>query len=166
MTGDEVLSDSYPIVLLDDIVFEVQAKMITKTESGDYNIGANASAEGGGGETDEGFDASSVTVNNIVDAHNLQQTTFDKKSYMAYIKNYMQSIKKKLEENNPERVKIFQEKAQVFIKKILENFKDYDFFVSENGLEGNGHCALLFYKEDGIIPYFYYFKDGLGEEKV
>lgn len=26
--------------------------------------------------------------------------------------------------------------------------------------------VLMFYKEDGITPYFYFFKDGLEEEKV
>jgi len=164
-TNDEIGSDSYPIQELDDVVIELQAKMITKSDSGDYNIGANASAEGGG-EEDEGYDSSSVTVNNVVDAHRLQPTQFDKKSYMAYIKNYVQKLLKKLQAEKPERAPAFQKSVQAFVKKILDNFKDYDFYVGENGLDLDGMVILMFYKEDGVTPYFYFFKDGLIEEKV
>jgi hypothetical protein len=37
-----------------------------------------------------------VTVNNLVDAHKLVQTDFDKKSYMTHIKDYMARLLKKL----------------------------------------------------------------------
>lgn len=66
--------------------------MITKQE-GNYDIGANASAEGG--DEDEGFDPSVQQVNNLIDAMRLQQTAFDKKSYMVYIKEYMKKVKSK-----------------------------------------------------------------------
>jgi len=162
--NDELGSDSYPVQEVEDIAIEIQAKMITKSETGEYNIGANASAEGGG--EDEGYDSNTVTINNIVDAHRLQQTQFDKKSYMAYIKNYVQKLLKKLQADKPERAPVFQKNVQAFVKKIIDNFKDYDFYVGENGLELDGMVVLMFYKEDGVTPYFYYFKDGLIEEKV
>jgi len=78
----------------------------------------------------------------------------------------MKKILDKLKETNPERANEFQKKAQVFVKRVLDNFKDFDFYVSENGLELNGMILLKFYKEDGIIPYYYIFKDGIIEEKV
>jgi len=163
--GDEIGSDSYPIKVIDDVVYEVEAKMITKSETGEYNIGGNPSADGQA-EPDEGVDSTSVTVNNIVDAHRLQNTVFDKKAYMGYIKDYMKKILERLKKENPARADVFQKNIQPFVKKILDNFKEYDFYVGENGLELNGQVILMFYKEDGVIPYFYYFIDGLEEEKV
>jgi hypothetical protein len=46
------------------------------------DTGANASAE----EAEEGVDDAAVKVNNIVHSFRLQPTTFDKKSYLAYLK--------------------------------------------------------------------------------
>ena len=108
-----MLSDSFPITVIDDIVFEVETKMVTKTE-GDYDIGANPSAEA----ADEGFEKSSETVNNLVDAMRLAETVFDKKSFMGYIKAYMKKVLEYLKEKNPERVPIFQEKIQGFVSII------------------------------------------------
>ena len=52
-----------------------------------------------------------------------------------------------------------------FVKKILENFKDYEFLVGES-MNPDAMVALLNYREDGITPYLTYFKDGLNEEKL
>jgi len=148
---------------VDDIVYEVQSKMVTFSAV-NVDIGANPSQEGT--EEDEGAaDPTAITVNAVVDASRLQQTTFDKKSYMAYIKAYMKRVLDNLKESNPERVDIFQKQAQQFIKKILDKFADYDFFTGEQ-MNVEGHVALQFYKEDGLIPYFYFWKDGVREEKV
>lgn len=46
------------------------------------DIGANASAE----EADEALDDNVVKVNNVVHSFRLQSTSFDKKSYLAYLK--------------------------------------------------------------------------------
>jgi hypothetical protein len=160
LNGDELLSDSFPLTLVDDVVYEVQTKMITVTE-GNYDIGANPSEE----EAEEALDSGAVTVNNLVSAMRLEQTQFDKKSYMAYIKGYMKSVLTKLKETNPERADAFQKSIQPFIKKVLDNFDEYSFYTGAS-MDPEGMIALQFYKEDGITPYFYFFKDGLLEEKV
>lgn len=46
------------------------------------DIGANASAE----EAEEALDDQVVKVNNIVSSFRLQSTSFDKKSYLTYLK--------------------------------------------------------------------------------
>lgn len=43
--GDEIVSDAYKMVEVDDVAYEVDCKMITIKE-GAVDIGANASAEG------------------------------------------------------------------------------------------------------------------------
>jgi len=164
ISGDELCSDTYPMVLVDDVVFEVEGKRVTKTDSNDFNIGGNPSAEAA--EEDESVEGPvSTTVINVVDAHALTQTTFDKKSYMTYIKGYMKSVLEKVKATKPERAEIFQKNVQPFVKKILDNISDYDFFTGPS-MNPEGMVVLLFYKEDGLTPYFYLFKDGLDEEKV
>lgn len=56
------------------------------------------------------------TVNNLVQAHGLSETFFDKKSFTSYIKVYLQKVKAYLEEKNPERVKPFMTGMLYFFK--------------------------------------------------
>ncbi len=77
----------------------------------------------------------------------------------------MKAVEGHLKEKNPERVDAFKKSAQTFIKKILENFKDYEFFTGEN-MNPDGMVVLLNYREDGVTPYLLFFKDGLIEEKM
>ncbi|KAI9316909.1 translationally controlled tumor protein [Dichotomocladium elegans] len=160
LSGDELFSDAYPIKVIDDVAYEVDCAMVTVKE-GDVDIGANPSAEGG----DEAVEDSAQTVNNVVYSFRLTETSFDKKSYMTYIKGYMKALKAKLQESNPERVPVFEAKATALVKKIIGNFKDYEFYVGES-MDPEGMVALLNYREDGITPYFTFFKDGLKEEKL
>ncbi|KAI8391496.1 Mss4-like protein [Radiomyces spectabilis] len=160
LNGDELFSDAYPIKEIDDIAYEVDCQMINISE-GDVDIGANPSAEGG----DEGVESTTQTVNNVVYSFRLTETSFDKKSYMVYIKGYMKAIKAKLAETNPERIPIFEAKASSFVKKLLANFKDYEFYTGES-MDPDAMVALLNYREDGVTPYFTFFKDGLKEQKL
>jgi hypothetical protein len=77
----------------------------------------------------------------------------------------MKSIKKYLQENKPDRLPIFEEKIQPLVKKIIANFKDYEFYVGES-MNPEGCLCLLNYREDGTTPFFTVFKDGLKEVKV
>ena len=92
--------------------------MIT-IKDGDVDIGANASAE----EAAEELDDQAVTVNNVVHSMRLTSTSFDKKSYMVFIKGYMKAIKAHLQSVDADRVPVFEKKVATFVKKILENFK-------------------------------------------
>lgn len=47
------------------------------------DTGANASAE----EAEEGVEDGAVQVNNVVNSFRLQQTSFDKKSYLSHLKS-------------------------------------------------------------------------------
>jgi hypothetical protein len=54
----------------------------------------------------------------------------------------MKAVKAHLQEKSPERVPIFEKKAQEFAKKIVGNFKDYEFYVGES-MNPEGMVALL-----------------------
>merc|ERR1711874_480489 len=96
-SGDELFSDTYPMKLVDDCIYEVYGKHITRTE-GDIQLeGSNASAE----EADEGTDTASVSGVDLVLNHRLVETGFgSKKDYTVYLKDYMKKIVKYLEEND------------------------------------------------------------------
>ena len=218
-TKDEVLSDVYPLTVVDDIVYEVQAEvrvvrsdpahgsqparslaqplprptpcpalppalpcpalpaavlvltraglgsartstqMIKVNDKVQIDIGANPSEE----EENEEYAEGTRTVNNIVEAFRLQETSFDKKGYMVYIKDYMKKVSKYLETKNPDRVAAFQKSAQAYVKKILADFENYQFFTGEN-MDIDGLIVLLTWRNDK--PIMIYFKDALEEMKV
>ncbi|KAK3322464.1 translationally-controlled tumor protein [Apodospora peruviana] len=162
ITGDEILSDSYDLKEVDGVAYEADCAMIVEGAV-EVDIGANASAE----EAEEGVEDQAIKVNNIVHSFRLQSTSFDKKSYLTYLKGYMKSIKKYLQEagKSEEEVKDFETKAQGFAKKIIGNFKDWEFYTGES-MNPDGMVILLNYREDGTTPYVVIWKHGLKEEKV
>ncbi|PVV02369.1 hypothetical protein BB560_003185 [Smittium megazygosporum] len=159
-TGDELFSDAYPLKRIDDFLYEVDCAMTTVGGEA-INIGANPSAEDGGEALEDGAEL----VNNVVYSFRLQSTSFDKKSYMTYIKDYMKRLQAKLAETDPARAEEFKAKAPVHVKKILSNFGDFDFYVSES-MNPEGMVPLLNYREDGVTPYFTFFAHGLKEVKL
>ncbi|XP_057709136.1 translationally-controlled tumor protein homolog [Corythoichthys intestinalis] len=159
LTDDEMFSDVYPIKET-PIFYEVDGKHITQTDDIDDSlIGGNKSAEDQG-ETTEASVQSGV---NIIVYHKLQQTSFDKKGYLSYIKEYLKAIKAKLQENNPERVDQFMADANVEVKKLLPGFKNLEFYTGES-MNIDGMVGILDYREDDT-PFMRFFKDGLIGEK-
>ena len=107
-----------------------------------------------------------VTGVHVVMNHYLQETSFTKEAYKKYLKDYMKSIKGKLEEQRPERVKPFTTGAMEHIKHIFANFKKkkkYWFFIGHN-VTPDGMAARLDYHEDGVTLFKIFFKDGLEME--
>ena len=154
-----MVSDGFRVQDVDDIVYEVDAAMIT-VQDGEVDIGGNPSAE----EQQEALDNGAEQVINIVHSFRLQATSFDKKSYLTYLKGYMKTIKQSLQETNPDRVPEFEKKAAEFAKKVGK-FNDWEFYTGES-MNPDGMVALLNYREDGVTPYFVFWKDGLKEEKI
>nr|XP_031860914.1 uncharacterized protein CI109_003641 [Kwoniella shandongensis]KAA5527986.1 hypothetical protein CI109_003641 [Kwoniella shandongensis] len=142
ITGDEMVSDAFPLKEVNDIAYEVECSMIIVKE-GDVDIGANPSAE----EAEEALEAGAS------------------QSYLTYLKGYMKAVKAHLAAKNPERIPAFEKGAQEFAKKIVGSFKDYEFYVGES-MNPEGMVALLNYREDGVTPYFTLWKDGLNEMKI
>lgn len=160
-TQDELFSDAHPMELLNGVVYKVKGKLITETFDIDEKaIGGNASAEGGG---DEGADSASKQGVDIVLSNRLVEFTQNKKDYMGHIKEYMKEVKTKLEADSSPDKDIFQKNVQEFVKDVLGNFKEYQFFCGES-MKPEGMLALM--KWDEETPYMYFFKHGLEAEKV
>ncbi|KAK9477700.1 translationally controlled tumor protein [Lipomyces japonicus] len=160
ISNDELISDAYDIKLVDNVVFEVDCQNIQVKQGGDVDIGANPSAE----DAEEALEEGVEVVNNVVYSFRLTPTSFDKKSYLTYIKGYMKSVKAKLQETNPDAVSVFEKGAQAYIKKVVANFKDYEFYTGES-MDPEAMIVLLNYREDGTTPYVIFWKHGLVEEK-
>ncbi|CAD7672319.1 unnamed protein product [Nyctereutes procyonoides] len=108
----------------------------TQGNTDDLLIGGNASAEGPVGKG---------TENTVITG----ETSFTKEAY-KYIKDYMKSVKGKLEEQRPERVNPFMTGAAEQIKHILASFKNDQFFIGVN-MTPDGMVALLDHCEDDPI---------------
>merc|ERR1712048_505421 len=166
-SGDELFSDTYPIKLVDDVLYEVTGKHETRTEAEVQLEGSNASAEGA--DADEGADAAgSVSGIDIVLNHRLTETGFgSKKDYMVYLKDYMKKVVKYLEDNDRAgEVDTFKKNINNVMKDLLGKFKDLQFFTGES-MDAEAMILILDYKEvDGEEkPILMAFKHGITEEK-
>lgn len=160
ISGDELLSDAYDLKLVDDAVYEADCAMVN-VGGGDVDIGANPSAE----DAEEGVEDGSETVNNVVYSFRLQQTQFDKKSFLVYIKGYMKKVKAYLQEHNPDAVSVFEKGATTYVKKVVGSFKDWDFYTGES-MDPDAMIIMLNYREDGTTPFVAVWKHGVQEEKI
>ncbi|XP_029458764.1 translationally-controlled tumor protein [Rhinatrema bivittatum] len=163
ISNDEVFTDACKFKeTKDGLCIEVEGTHIKRQEGAihDSLIGGNASLESQG----EGTETTLVTGIDIILNHRLQETAFTKDAYKHYIKDYMKTIKAKLEDSKPERVKPFMTGAPEMVKHILANFKNYQFYVTES-MNPDGMVALLDYRDDGVTPFLLIFKDGLEVEK-
>ncbi|KAF9734326.1 hypothetical protein PMIN06_004227 [Paraphaeosphaeria minitans] len=162
LTGDEIISDSYNLKEIDGIAYEADCSKISIGVD-NIDIGANASAEGG----DEDAEDQAQTVIDVVHSFRLNETSFDKKQYLTHLKGYMKAVKAKLQEKgvSADEVATFEKGAQGFAKKIVANFKDYEFLIGES-MDPDGMVILLNYREDGVTPYVTVWKHGLDEMKV
>lgn len=128
------------------------------------DTGANASAE----EAEEGTEDAKEKVNNVVHTFRLVSTQFDKKSYLTHLKGmnfqcegvfeditrmrllksvvftgYMKAVKeaKKSSGASEEDIAAFEKGAGAYAKKIVANFKDYEFYTGES-MNPDGMYAL------------------------
>ncbi|KZC11666.1 PREDICTED: translationally-controlled tumor protein homolog [Dufourea novaeangliae] len=163
-TGDEMFSDTYKMKLIDDVIYEVYGKMVTR-KAGEIEIaGFNPSAE----TADEGTDEAVERGVDVVLNHRLQETYAfnDKKSYTLYLKDYMKKLVARLEEKSPDQVEVFKTNTNKVMKDVLSRFKDLQFFTGES-MDIDGLVALMEYRDiDGdSVPVLMFFKHGLEEEK-
>ncbi|XP_012232324.1 translationally-controlled tumor protein homolog [Linepithema humile] len=163
-TGDEMFSDTYKVKLVDDVIYEVYGRLVSR-KLGDVEIaGFNPSAE----EADEGTNEVVESGVDVVLNHRLQETFAfgDKKSYTLYLKDYMKKLVARLEEKSPDQVEIFKTNMNKVMKDILSRFKELQFFTGVS-MDIDGIVGLMEYREiDGnSVPVLMFFKHGLEEEK-
>lgn len=166
-TGTEVMCDNDKLLAtMDDAVYVLDGKYV---EVGGENFGlaANADEDAEEGATAEGADDGKQRVVDVVYNNRLVETSYDKKSFMAYIKGYMKKVNDHLKEHTPERSAGFMAAAAVFVKKVLAEFDEYQFFLPPLHEDVNSEDAILVLaKWEGETAKFYFWKDGLKGERV
>jgi hypothetical protein len=125
-----LISDSYDLKEVDNVVYEADCRKIT-VGVGEINIGGNASAEGG---DEDNTEDQAQQVLDVVHSFRLNETQFDKKSYLGHLKAYMKKVKETLKTNgaSDETIAEFEKGAGAYAKKIVANFKDYEFLIGES----------------------------------
>merc|ERR1711934_1326421 len=160
-SGDELFSDTYPIKLVEDCIYEVTGKHVSRKAGSDFVLeGSNASAE----EADEGTEEAMESGVDLILNHRLVETGFGKK---ADYKDYMKRVVAYLESNDKkDQVEGFKKNINGVMKGLLGKFSDLQFFTGEN-MDPKGMIILVEYKEvDGEErPVVMFFKHGLEEEK-
>jgi hypothetical protein len=61
-------------------------------------------------------------------------------------------------------VRVFVPNASEVVKKVLGEFEEYQFFAGQS-MNADAMIVLCRYKEDGMTPVFYFWKDGLTVEE-
>jgi len=158
-TGDELCSDSFPMKLVDDLIFEFKGRHVVRKEGEVRLEGANASAE----EADEGSDELVERGIDFVLNHRLQEMNCyeDMPMFKAYIKEFMKKIIGYLEKEgkSKEEVDTFKKKIQAWVVALLnkDRWKSLQFFIGEKQAEGHGEgqvCIVEFRDEaDRKHPY-------------
>jgi len=163
LSGDEMFSDTYKYKLIDEVLYEVQGKLEHRRHGEVVLAGSNPSAE----EADEGTEAGTESGVDIVLNHRLAETFFpEKKGYTAYLKEYMKKLVDQLQKNHPDQVDVFKTNMSKVMKDIIGRFKELQFFTGES-MDVEGMVGLMEYRMVGgeSVPFMFFFKHGLEEEK-
>lgn len=171
ITGDEMLSDAYPlkpVVNSDGEVVEglmyCESKNVTKG-GGEVDIGCGNSFGGGGGD-DEAVDDTVETVNNVIDGFQYTETQVGGAAdFKAWLKEYMGAVRAALRTKGKpkDEIQTFMGHAAGIAKYLLTNFSDLQFYL---GPSFNPESMVFsIYPEGATTPNFLFIMGGFEQEK-
>ncbi|KAG9508455.1 hypothetical protein GZH46_03047, partial [Fragariocoptes setiger] len=167
ITGDEMFTDSTKIKLIDDCLYEVYCKHVTRKQGEIILPGANPSAEGE--DEDGGGDAQVESGLDIVLNQQLIETSFNKSDYKNYLKTYTKALQAKWKEmgKSDEELEEHKTKFMEAVKKVLPKLDEASFFMGSSS-NPDGMVAVLEYRDlpEGEQPIMLFYKHGLEAEKV
>nr|P90697.1 RecName: Full=Translationally-controlled tumor protein homolog; Short=TCTP; AltName: Full=TPH-1 [Brugia malayi]AAC47622.1 tumor protein homolog [Brugia malayi] len=172
-TDDELASDSFPMKLVDGLIWEFKGRQVVRREGEIQLAGANPSAEGEDG--DEGSEECVERGIDFVLNHRLQEMNCyeDLVTFKSYCKSFMKKVVELMQKNGKSEAEIseFKRKIPAWVVSLLskDRFKQLQFFIGERMAEGQGEgqVAVVEYRdeEDGEVPYLMLVKEALIEEK-
>ncbi|XP_067669186.1 translationally-controlled tumor protein homolog [Haliotis asinina] len=173
-TGDELFTDSNKIQkVARSEVYRVTCTEIVKKESGDFNIGANASQE----EAAEELEESVVRGVDIVINQHLEECTqeYTMKNYNLFLRDYFKRIINSIKESDlsdeekSAQTAAFKEEAVQFTNLVKKNFDDIQFFRFpidyEDPKDITGFVIPLHRDNSTDCITMWFFRRGLREEK-
>ncbi|EJW87042.1 hypothetical protein WUBG_02046 [Wuchereria bancrofti] len=172
-TDDELASDSFPMKLVDGLIWEFKGRQVVRREGEIQLAGANPSTEGEDG--DEGSEECVERGIDFVLNHRLQEMNCyeDLATFKSYCKSFMKKVVELMQKNGKSEAEIseFKRKIQAWVVSLLskDRFKQLQFFIGERMAEGQGEgqVAVVEYRdeEEGEVPYLMLVKEALVEEK-
>jgi len=158
LTNAEVVCDNdRPFAVEGDIVYVVKGRYID-VGGEDFGISANVDEDAGEGATGEVADGKERVID-VVHNNRYTETSYDKASYMAHIKRYMKALLDRIEDADAK--KAFQANAATFVKKVVKEIDEYQFFIPEGNEEDPDSGMIVLCRWDDETPVFYMWKDGL-----
>uniref|UniRef100_A0A914Z0R4 Translationally-controlled tumor protein homolog n=1 Tax=Panagrolaimus superbus TaxID=310955 RepID=A0A914Z0R4_9BILA len=171
-TEDELASDSFPMKLVDNLVYEFKGRQVVRKEGEISLAGSNPSAEEA---EDDGSDEHVERGIDFVLNHRLQEMNCyeDASTFKSYIKGFMKKIVEHMQKKgkSEEEVNAFKTNIQKWVVSLLakDRFKTLAFYIGENMAEGHGEgqVAIVEYRdtEEGEVPTLMLIKEALIEEK-
>merc|ERR1711918_292577 len=156
VSGNEILTDSTDAEeLFGGTILRCVAKYIEVGGEEEFDIGANASAEGG---DDEGVDESAKEkVLDLVYNFKLNQMEYSKKEFMTWAKGFLKKCVMYMKENDrADEVPAFKTNIQEALKDFTSSWDDFCVYVDED-FNTDGITILCRYEgDDGATPHFYY----------
>ncbi|TKR94957.1 hypothetical protein L596_009183 [Steinernema carpocapsae] len=172
-TDDELCSDSFPMKLVDGLVWEFKGRQVVRKEGEVMLAGSNPSAEGEDG--DEGSDEHVERGIDFVLNHRLIEMNCyeDLATFKSYAKGFMKKVVDHMQKSGKTEAEVveFKKKIQPWVAGLIskDRFKNLAFFIGENMAEGRGEgqIAIVEYRDeaDGEVPYLMLVKEALIEEK-
>jgi len=167
VSGDELFTDAKKVEEFNGF-YKVMGKNVTRSGGiDDALIGGNASQE----EAAEGTEDGAASGIDLVLDQNYQTTAFGKKKdYLVYMKDYLKELMKVLEiVADSDEEKQFKADIKIPFSQAQEWFKDLDFYTGSS-MNPEGMVILTHWEappEGGDdVPFFYYYKAGVIDEKV
>jgi hypothetical protein len=170
ITGDEMLSDAFPLrqVMDDGVPVEglmyCESKMIAQGGD-DVDIGCG-NAFGSGGEEDGGVDSQVAMVNNVISGFQYTETQIGSANdFKAWIKDYMNAVRTKMREagKDKEQIQAFMAIAPGIAKFFLKKFSEVQFYLGPSFNPDS--MVFSIYNEGATTPNFYYIMPGFRQEK-
>jgi len=169
-SNDELSSDTYPMQLIDDLIYEFKGKYEIRKEGEIVLPGANPSQEE---QTDDGTDESIQRGVDIVLNHQLvEMPVYQSLSvFKEWVKEYVKKLvdHMKTEGVGDDELKTFKTKIQGWVSGIMkkERFQNLQFYAGAGENSADGQLAIMEYRpvngED--VPYVMLVKQGLLVEK-
>jgi len=169
-TNDELSSDTYPMQLIDDLIYEFKGKYEVRKEGEIVLAGSNPSAEE---PTDDGSDDTIQRGVDIVLNHQLvDMPVFQSLGvFKEYIKEYVKKVVEKMKADgvSDDELKTFKTKIQGWVSGIMkkERFENLQFYAGAGENAADGQLAIMEYRTANgeEVPYVMLVKQGLLVEK-
>ncbi|VDM60087.1 unnamed protein product [Angiostrongylus costaricensis] len=174
-TDDELSSDSFPMKLVDGIIYEFKGKHVVRKEGEIMLPGANPSVE----DDEEGENDSEEHVERGIDIvlnHKLVEMNCyeDQATFKSYVKSFMKKVVDHMEKNgrSKEEVDTFKKKIQAWVVSLLDKkrWKNLQFFIGERMADGagEGQVAIIEYRDvnEEEVPTLMLIKEAIVSEKI